>query len=45
MSILYSLKKQKVDATKRLKEVLDHFAKNIHQDPLALLFPEFSKPP
>jgi len=45
MSILYSLKKQKVDATKRLKEVLDHFAKNIHQDPLALLFPEISKPP
>ena len=45
MSILFSLKKQKVDATKRLKEVLDHFAKNIHQDPLALLFPEISKPP
>lgn len=45
MSILYSLKKQNVDATKRLKEALDHFAKNIHQDPLALLFPETSKPP
>jgi len=45
MSILYSLKKQKVDATKRLKEVLDYFAKNIHQDPFVLLFPEISKPP
>jgi len=45
MSILYSLKKQKVDATKRLKEVLDYFAKNIHQDPFVLLFPEISRPP
>ncbi len=45
MSILYSLKKQNVDATKRLKEVLDHFAKDIHQDPFPLLFPEIPKPP
>jgi transposase len=45
MSILYSLKKQKVDVTKRLKEVLDQFANDIHQDPFSLLFPELPKPP
>jgi len=45
MSILYSLKKQKVDVTKRLKEVLDQFANDIHQDPFASLFPEIPNPP
>ena len=45
MSILYSLKKQKVDVTKRLKEVLDQFANDIHPDPFSLLFPEIPNPP
>jgi len=45
MTILYSLKKQNVDATKRLKEVLDQLAKDIHQDPFSLLFPKIQKPP
>lgn len=45
MSILYSLKKQKVDATKRLKEALDQLAKDIHQDTFSLLFSEIPKPP
>jgi hypothetical protein len=39
------LKKQKVDVTKRLKEVLDQFANDIHQDPFASLFPEIPNPP
>jgi len=45
MSILYSLKKQKLDATKRFKEVLDQLAKDIHQDPFSLLLPEIPNPP
>jgi hypothetical protein len=45
MSILYSLKKQKLDVTKRLKEVLDQLAKDIHQDPFSLLLPEIPNPP
>ena len=45
MSVLYSLKKQNVDVTKRLKEVLDQLAKDIHQDPFSLLFPKIPKPP
>jgi hypothetical protein len=45
MSILYSLKKQDVDVTNRLREVLDQLAKDIHQDPFPLLFPKISKPP
>lgn len=45
MSLLYSLKKQKIDVTKRLKEALDHLAKDIQQDPFALIFPKIPKPP
>ena len=45
MSILYSLKKQNVNAVQRLKEVLDQLAKDIHQDPFSLLFPKIPKPP
>lgn len=45
MSILYSLKKQDVDVTHRLRELLDQLAKDIHQDPFVLLFPKISRPP
>ncbi len=45
MSILYSLKKQKADVTQHLKGVLDLLAKDIHQDPFTLLFPNIPKPP
>jgi hypothetical protein len=39
MTVLYSLKKQGVDVAAHLKDVLDHLAKDIHQDPFPLLFP------
>jgi transposase len=45
MSILYSLKKQKVDVTQHLKGVLDQLAKDLRQDPFTLLFPNTPKPP
>ena len=45
MSVLYSLKKQNFDVTNRLKEALDQFAKDAHQDPYSLLFSKISKPP
>jgi len=45
MSLLYSLKKQNVDVTKRLKEALDHLAKDIQKDPFSLIFPKIPKPP
>lgn len=39
MTVLYSLKKQRVDVPSTLKAVLDELAKDIHQDPFPLLFP------
>jgi transposase len=45
MSLLYSLKKQNVDVTTRLKEALDHLAKDIHKDPFSLIFPKIPRPP
>ncbi len=45
MSILYSLRKQKLDATQHLKEVLDQLAQNLQQDPFPLLFPKIPMPP
>jgi transposase len=45
MSVLYSLKKHNIDVTQHLKEVLDQLAKDIHQDPFSLLFPNIPKPP
>lgn len=45
MSILYSLKKQKLNAEHHLKEVLDQLAKDISQDVFALLFPKKPLPP
>lgn len=45
MSILYSLKKQKVDVTQHLKGVLDQLAKDVQQNPFTLLFPNALKPP
>ena len=45
MSILYSLKKQDIDVTQHLKEVLDQLAKDLHQDLFTLLFPNTPKPP
>jgi len=40
MTVLHSLKKRNIDAAKHLKTVLDQLAKNIHQDPFPLLFPD-----
>jgi len=42
MTVLYSLKKQGIDVAAHLKNVLDELAKEIHQDPFALLFPRDS---
>jgi transposase len=39
MTVLYSLKKRGLDVTAHLKSVLDELAKDIRQDPFALLFP------
>jgi transposase len=44
-TVLYSLKKRGVDVTTHLKGVLDELAKDIHQDPFALLFPRDSPTP
>jgi len=45
MTVLYSLKKRGVDVTAHLKDVLDELAKDIHQDPFALLFLETAQHP
>lgn len=45
MTVLYSIKKKGVDVTAHLKGLLDELAKDIHQDPFALLFPRDSPTP
>lgn len=45
MSILVTLKKQKVDVTTHLKNTLDQLAQNIHQDPFSILFPNINSSP
>lgn len=39
MTLLVTLKKQKVDVATHLKNTLDQLAQNIHQNPFPLLFP------
>ena len=45
MSVLYCLKKQKGNVQSHLKQALDQFAKDAHQDPSSLLFPKGPVPP
>jgi len=45
MSVLYCLKKQKGNVEYHLKQALDQFAKDTHQDPFSLLFPKVPMPP
>jgi hypothetical protein len=45
MSVLYSLNKQKGDVAYHLKQALDQFAKDTHQDTFSLLFPKLPMPP
>jgi hypothetical protein len=40
MSVLHPLKKRQVEVVAHLKGVLDHLARDLHQDPFPLLFPE-----
>lgn len=45
MTVLHSLKKQKVDVVQHLKNVLDQLSKNMNLDSFSLLFPKNLSPP
>jgi transposase len=45
MTVLHSLKKQKVDIVQHLKNVLDQLSENTKLDPYSLLFPQNLSPP